>query len=1445
WELLLPGVLGATQVMLRPGAESEPAAIRDTVRRHGVTAIHFVPSMLAQYLTAVDDGFAGVRRCVCSGEELDTELAQRFLAAAGPTTLHNYYGPTEATVDVTALRVDGGPVTIGRPVPNTRLYVLDEAGAPCPVGVDGELCIAGTQVGRGYLNRPELTAARFTGDPFRAGQRMYRTGDIARWLPNGELAYRGRRDGQVKIRGYRIELAEIEQSLREQPGVDAAVVLAQRDPTGGAHLYAYVHGPDCPPAETLRDALLRRLPAYMMPARYHEVATIPVTSNGKVDRAALAARSGAVATTPEYMAPRDETEQALLDIWQALLPAGRIGTTDDFFVIGGHSLSALQLSSRISRRFGVRVTSAAVFTHRTIGEQAQLIAELPADVETPVVPGIRRDRHDLSPAQQRVWFLQTLDPDSSAYNIRTLAKLHGTLDVTALRQAAGALVQRHEMLRVTFTDVGGHVHQTPHPVVTPAFDVRDLRHLDLDSARTAAERGVRDADSVPFRLRDETPLRLMLFRVTDTEHHLLVTLHHIAGDGWSMRLLMRELSVLYQRFRGEPNDLPDLRTQYIDHVEAMRDPAHQAASEDDLRYWVERLSGAESLELPTDAPVLDTGSGRASVVVPPRVRCGLIDLADTTATTPFEVTMTALTVLLSRLSDQQDVVVGFPVANRPGVDLEHIVGLFLNTLVLRADLSGAPSFVELLRQVSGRVREAYDHQAAPFELLVERLNPVRRLDRTPIFDVLLNYLGDLREEISIDGVSVEFEDRLFEPAAKFPLTLYVSDEGDGMRIDAVYRPDLFSAARIDELLRQFAALLDQAVRVAERPVTAYSLAAPGAADLTTALSAPELPPLPDLIGAHAAGTPEQVAIVAGLSAITYAELWERSARVARCLVAAGCRPGDVVGVTGPRGVGFVVGLLGALRAGAVILPLDPQLPAGRRDHLLSAGKPVMFVTVSPDTVDDESAGPLLPKGFPAIEIEECSGSLVAQTDPVVKLPDVTPQSAAYAFFTSGTTGTPRGVLGWHGALSHFLLWQKERFGIGPGDRCAQLTSASFDVMLRDTFLALVAGGTVVVPEPQDTVGGKAVFTWLDQQGVTVLHAAPTIMRSWLLDAPTGARLPALRWTFLAGEPLTPELVTTMRTTFPDSGEIVNLYGPTETTMAKFAYHVPHGPLPAVLPVGSPLPQCQVVLLRGDVPCGIGEPGEIVIRTPFRTRGYLDEPVTAAFVRNPHRDDDSDLLYRTGDIGRLRPDGLLEVIGRVDHQVKINGVRVHPAEVATALGRHPRVSACVVVAHKGSDAGDRLVAYVVADEPGPDIAADVRAYLGYHLPRAMVPAQVIRLDRIPTNANGKPDRAALPVPDWQPDVPVAAGPAPRDAVEQSIQDIWRTVLDRPVPDVHSDFFVLGGTSLMLLRLFALLDEAFPGTFRVAQLFASPTVAGQARLVAPAPAPIENEVVEHEF
>jgi amino acid adenylation domain-containing protein len=1454
WELLLPVILGARQVMLAPGAHGDPQALVRAIRRHAVTIVHFVPSMLDSYLSATTGGFNGVRHCVCSGEILGLDLVCRFFAATGAagTRLHNYYGPTEAAVDVTSAELTPGAsqVTIGRPAPNNHAYVLTGTGGLTPIGVPGQLHLGGVQVARGYLNRPELTAQRFGPNPFHPGV-MYRTGDLAAWREDGTLAYLGRGDRQVKLRGMRIELEEVEGAIQQIPGVTRAVVTLQDNGAGSAALCAYVAGANPPAPESLRRELAQRLPPYMVPAYYVAVDALPVTANGKLDRRALVPLSQALIARQDPVAPRNPVEAALLQLWHQALPAPRLGVTDDFFAVGGESLSALRLATRINERFGTGLNIADLMTHRTVEAQAALVEHVTPPAPEPVPAKLAGDqlRYPLSHAQERMWYLHLLEPDSGAYSICLLARLDGPVDAAALQRAIDIVVARHEMLRVSFGDVDGQPYQQLHGGWRVELAVENLTRLGADAAADALDAQVKALADRPFDLRSEPPFRAVLFRLTPSESRLFLSLHHIAADGWSVRIISRDLTAAYAGVvRAEPPDLPVPATRYLDYARTARDAA---ANDTDggLAYWVPRLTGTARLALPTDTQhagvTASASAGRTSLRIDGGTYTALRSFALAHRVTVFDVMMATLAAHLALLTGQEDIAIGFPIANRTSLAQEDVVGLFLNTLVLRTPVAGTMTFLELLQLVSAGLHEAYEHQSVPFEVLVDRVNPERRWDRSPFFDVMLNFVGDIHDEFPDFGdIAASFADDGLPVQAKLPLTLYVETQGDTLILDLVHRRDLFSAERAVTLLGQFAHLLTEVPDGADRPVGSLSLLTRQARArlelaLGTPIDAPQLPSVPALVAAAAHRHSAATAVQHGDNRLTYAELVRRATEVSR-LVDARAAEGDVVCVHGQRGIGFVVALLGVLGSRAVVFPLDAALPEARRAQLVMAARPAVVLDVT---------GPGLAEpvwdGIETVAVDADTGAL-----PTVALsggyragraPEH--RSPAYLFFTSGTTGTPRGVLGWHGALSHFLLWQAGAFGISDADTCAQTTNASFDVMLRDTLLGLVAGGRVLIPPAGDrALTGRALLRWMRDEGVTVLHAVPSIARNWIMDDELPDCLPALRFAFFAGEPLKSAFVDGFRAVVGPGPEVVNLYGPTETTLAKCFYRLGPGPLPAVVPVGRPMPQCEVYVLRGATPCGVAEPGEIVIRTPMRTLGYYRDPdaTRQAFRDNPHLPADRGGLYYTGDIGRFDEHGLIEVLGRRDDQLKVNGVRIQPAEVENAVLNHPDVDSCIVAGVENGPLGTVLVAYAVTRIPPESLVRMMREYLSPLLPTPMIPTRWVSVASIPLTPNGKPDRRALAA---QPPRPAARAPVARRArtpIEEALLAMWQDVIGRQHIGIDKDFFAIGGNSLALLRLFAHLDRRFPGQIRIAQLFSHTTIAAQAVLLDPAasvaPAPV---------
>ncbi|WP_437759618.1 non-ribosomal peptide synthase/polyketide synthase [Sorangium sp. So ce1389] len=1509
FELFVPLCSGG-RVLLASDALEVPSL------RHaaGATLINTVPSAIGALLR---DGALppSVRTVNLAGEPLPLRLARQLHALPTVARVLNLYGPSEDTTYSTCAEIardeDREP-PIGRPIANTRAYLLDRWLQPVPIGATGELYLGGHGLARGYLGRPGLTAERFLPDPFgrEAGARMYRTGDLARRRPDGQLEFLGRADHQVKVRGFRIELGEIEEALRAHETVEEAAVVVRELTPGEPSLVAYLVPASSPraaggaagaigavsatgtagsprPAAALIDGvrqwLRERLPEHMVPSAFVALDALPRTANGKVDRRALPEPSRERGPEAPLAAPTTPVEQLLAGLFAHVLGVPRVGVRDSFFDLGGHSLLAARLASAVRAAFQVELPLRALFEASSVAELAPRVAALRQSAPAVAAPAAtpREGPVPLSFAQRRLWFLGQLDPSSAAYHIPHAVEIRGPLDPAALRAALAAVVARHEALRTTFATRD----ERPVQIIAPGADV-DLPLIDLGAldpaARAAAERQrVEDAARRPFDLSRGPLLRAVLLRRTPTDHLLLLTVHHLVADGWSMGVLVRETAAFYSTARGEPRDsaargeprdstapgdpldaraagLPELPIQYADFALWQHATLEGPSLEAQLAYWRARLAEPPpALQLPADG--LRAGGQRAAgasepLTLDPALARAITALAQRAGVTPFMVLLAAWQLLLGRLSGQEDVVVGTPVAGRARGETEHLIGLFLNTLALRTDLSGDPTFLALLHRVREVCLDAYAHQDVPFERLVEALQPTRDLSRNPLFEVMINLVNTPAAPLELPGLTFAPQD-LIEPEAKFSMTLYIepraiesagagaSAAADTLQLRLVYPQGLFTPARIRGVLAQYRHLLEQAAAAPDRTIGSLSLVPPEARallpDPAEALPEPAHAPAASMFLAWAERAPEQTALRHAGRRWTYGELAERSAALARELLDAGCAPGDVVAVVGPKSFGLYAAMLAVLRSRGVLLCLDRHLPARRRAAMLEAARARYVVAIGPRLAASEGAPGAAPPAV--IDVAADSGKALgpalarsAALPRAAGLPAVSPDDPAYVFFTSGTTGAPKGVLGRHKGLSHFLAWQRDTFGVGPRDRAAQLTGLSFDVVLRDVLLPLVSGATLCLPDEPDDLGADRLLPWMAREEISLLHAVPTLAQAWLADAPAGTSLPALRRLFFAGEPLTDALVRRCREVFPGPLQVVNLYGPTETTLAKCFHVVPDDPPPGVQPIGRPLPQTQALVLRaGDRPCGVGEPGEITIRTPFRTLGYLDagdvDEARRRFVRNALRDDPEDLLYRTGDLGRYRPDGSLEILGRLDHQLKIRGVRVEPDEVAALLARHEGVEACVVTGFRDAAGRDALAAYVVAARGREASASDLRAHLGAHLPAAMLPAAFVFLEALPRTPNGKVDRGALPRPAPGDDDRARPFVAPRTPTEERLAAIWAELLGRDVLSVHDDFFEAGGHSLLATQVAARLRAAFGVELPLRRLFEAPTIAEVSALI----------------
>ncbi|MFB6824053.1 amino acid adenylation domain-containing protein [Streptomyces virginiae] len=1467
YELWAPLLSGGAVVMAPPG-RVDTAALARLVEEHRITSMFLTAALFNLVVEECVELLTRVREVWTGGEAASPHSFARALEQAPDTVLVNVYGPTETTTFATRHRLDpragavvDGRIPIGTALDDTRLYVLDERGRPVPQGAVGELCVGGTGVARGYLGRPGLTALQFTPDPYGApGARMYRTGDLARRRPDGTVDYLGRGDQQVKIRGHRIEPGEIEAELARCPQVGHAAVVVREDTPGEQRLVAYVvpaEGGVVEQAE-LRGALAARLPAYMLPSAIVSLGALPMTPNGKLDRRALPAPPEEGVLRAEFAAPATATEELAAAVWGEVLSTGRIGRHDDFFALGGHSLRATRVVSRLGARLGTGVPLRLLFEHPTLERFASALDALRGDgpgSATPATPvtaiGARPagEPAPLSFAQQRLWFLDQLQPGRPDYNIPVAARLRGALDADALAAALCAVVTRHEVLRSRITEgPEGPVQVVEAPEVFVPVRT-DLGDLPREEARSRAL-GLAHADAAAaFDLGSAPLLRARVVRVADDEHLLVLVLHHTVGDGWSMPVLWRELSGAYAALRrGERPVLPELPVQYGDF--AYWQQRRLAAGEADagISHWRAALGGLPALELPTDRPrpQVRSGAGDAFVFeVPAELAERLGALARERGATLFMVLLAGFQALLARYTGQVDITVGSPIAGRDRTELEPLVGFFVNTLVLRTDLSGDPAFGELLGRVRRTALAAYEHQDVPFDRLVEELRPERDLSRNPLFDVLFQLHPEQLAALPLDGVEVESLDTS-NGTAKFDLSLAMTEHPDGLTGTVQYATDLFDRATVERFGAHYLRLLAGAAETPDAPLSRLDVLSP---QEHAALLGEESGPrtdgaaartLPSLVAEQARLRPDAPAVTCESRTLGYGELDAAANRLAHRLRALGTGPETRVAVLAGRDPRMLVCVLAVLKAGGAYVPLDAGHPAERVRTVLA----------------DSGAHLVLTAGLPAGSAADLAGDVpVLDLDAEQRLVDALPatepdapadpEHLAYLLYTSGSTGRPKGVAVTHAAITGYLAALTATFGLGPEDVVLARTALTFDPSVRDLFAPLTTGGRIVLASQDEAGDPDALARLLHGEGVTALLSIVPSMLEPLVAAVTEPAA-ALRLVMTTGEALTPGLARAAHTLgVPGRLRLVNQYGPTECTNTTTYHVVTDADIEAGrIPIGRPLPGARVLVLGEHLePLPRGAIGELFIAGRGVARGYLGDPARTAeaYPPDPYGPPGA-RMYRTGDLARLRADGVLEFHGRRDNQVKVRGHRIELGEVEAALLRHPDVARAVAAAH--GEGADRLLAgYVVWRDGGGDPAA-VLDFVRASLPAAMVPSALVVLDALPLTPNGKTDRRALPAPEPGSGGGHRAHVAPRTPLERTVVEVWEEVLGEGPIGVRDHFFERGGHSLratrVISRLRALLDRDIPMQliFRhpvaedLARALASPAAADAAGAAIPA-------------
>ncbi|MDF5715756.1 MAG: amino acid adenylation domain-containing protein [Rhizonema sp. NSF051] len=1450
WQIFWPLCFGAQLVLAKPGGHQDTSYLVKTIIEEQITVIALVPSILRVLLEekGIEDCY--LKHVTCGGEALPVELVERFLARMKKeNVLLNCYGPTEASIDATYWTCQRGTnytiAPIGQPIANTQIYILDEDLQPVGIGEAGELHIGGVGLARGYLNRPELTQQKFIPNPLDSNQlaRLYKTGDLARYTSDGIIEFLGRVDHQVKIRGFRIELGEIEAKLSQHSALQQTLVIAREDVPGDKRLVAYVVAQAQVTQMELRSFLRDKLPEHMVPATFVFLDAMPLSPNGKVDRRALPSPDASdLIDASSFVSPRNSTEEVLAVLWAEVLGFERLGIHNNFFELGGHSLLATQVISRTRQAFNADIPLQLLFEKPTIADFAIAIAQLPKNSgasQNQSIPQLaHRQLVPLSFAQQRMWFSQQMEPNSRAFLVPIAQRLIGKLNVGVLQQSLDAIAAHHEALRTNFI---ASPDGSPVQVIAEPRPVQ-LKIINLIHEPQKVDQVLNQEAFCSIDLTSDLMLRGSLLQINDQEHILLLVMHHIASDGWSMGILGQQLAAVYEAFLNNlPNPLPELPIQYADFAVWQRQwleavganlGANLGANSRSplLDYWKKQLAGIAVLELPTDQPrpsVQNYLGASQSLVLSKNLTAALKALSQGSDATLFMTLLAAFKTLLYHYTLQEDIIVGTPIAGRNQTETEGLIGCFINTVALRTDLSGNPSFRELVSRIRKVAMEGYAHQDMPFEKLVEELQPERNLSRHPVFDVMFNFINTPLTAWTLSGLSLSSVE-LSEPESKFSMTLYAEEHSGELRLQLVYQQVLFSAARMTWLLNQFEYLLEQIVATPNLPIKLYSLVTPESRTLlpdpSAVLPEPEYKLVPAMFANWVNHTPEHSAIRQGDRAWNYRELSKGAHAVAEVLLSHDIKQGETVAVFGQRSFGLIASMMGVFLSGGVLLTIDPKLPQQRQQIVLSEAKAKYLLYISDQQPEEKW------QSLTVIHVNPDTGIHRDGDEEPIDLPILSPDDAAYIFFTSGTTGVPKGVLGCHKGMAHFLNWQRQTFGVNQKDRSAQLTGISFDVVLRDVFLPLTSGATLCLPAEGDELEPTRILRWLEREQISLLHTVPTLAQSWLVNVPTEVSLSALRCIFFAGEPLKDTLIRQWCETFPKAGEIVNLYGPTETTMAKCYYRVNANLLPGVQPVGSPLPETQaLVLADNNQLCGIGEAGQIVIRTPFRSLGYINASIadSSRFVKNSFRNDEQDLLYYTGDRGRYRPDGTLEILGRMDRQVKIRGVRIELREIEAILGLHSGVREVVVVAREDEPGDQRLVAYVILQQACT--TDELRSFLKDKLPKYSIPSAFVILDAFPLTPNGKVDRKALPIPERNRLEVEKSFTAPRDRLESQLTEIWEEVLGIQPISVKDNFFDLGGHSLLAVRLFAQIEKTFGISIPLATLFQSGNVETQAKIL----------------
>ncbi|WP_068776273.1 non-ribosomal peptide synthetase [Paenibacillus sp. FJAT-26967] len=1389
WEMFMALLTGASLHLVPQDTIQDIPLFQKFVAGSGITVATLPPT----YVVHLDpEAMPSLRKLITAGSETNRDLVQEW---SRRLSYINAYGPTESTICATIWeapqdgRLPEGPIPIGKPIVNTRVYIVDAGNRPVPIGVTGELCLAGDGLARGYRGNETLTAEKFVPDLFYPGERMYRTGDLARWSRDGSIEYLGRSDHQVKIRGFRIETGEIEAQLLRHEAVEEVLILARKDSFHQDYLCAYVvSGADWTPS-VLRSYLAKSLPDYMIPSFFIGLDRMPLTPNGKPDRKALPEPNTLLHSGAEYLAPRTETERKLAAVWQHVLGLERIGVYDNFFDLGGHSLKAASLIAGISREFQTSLPLREVFQSPLLGEMADKIeaAASAGHGYAPVERLQEADFYPVSSGQKRLLILNSLDEAGIAYNMPTILTLSGELDLSRLKEAFHTLVQRHESLRTSFRLEEGEPVQIIHQQVPFAVQFSELE--------TGSEREIEQAVVnfvTPFQLSQAPLFRVSLIRVSGGKHLLLIDMHHIVSDGASVGLLVSEFNRLY---RGE--QLPELTLTYKDYAGWQARQLQDGSLELQEQFWKRQFEGEiPVLNLPTDDPRPKTQSFEGeslSIRLEGSAGAAVKQLVSETRCTLYMLMLTAYNVLLSKYSGQEDIIVGSPVAGRPQAELEQVIGMFVNTLALRNYPASTKTFRDFLDEVKDRTLSAFENQDFQYEELVDKLKLKRDLSRNPLFDVMLEVQNIDIGDMEMEGLHVtpySFESTV----SKFDMTVSVYEDAEGFTLSVEYAAKLFRKGTMERLLHHLTRILQTVttnpdIRLADINMLTENEEKVLLTDFNdTKASYPENATLPELFREQAARTPDSTALVYKETTLTYRELSEKTNRLAAVLRDNGVRSGSVVAIVGDRSSDMVIGMLGVMKAGGAYLPIDPEYPQDRLDYVLedSGAQIVLYQTIYEDKV---------PAGMKAMALEDEATYRGGEKD----LPDWnTSSDLAYVMYTSGSTGKPKGVMVEHRGIVR-LVRNTNYVEFKPEDKILQTAAQVFDVSVFEIWGALLNGSELYVVDKFTLLDPYKLGEAIKEYGITMMWLTSPLFNQLSQQKPDMFR--PLRYLIVGGDALSPVRINTVRRICPKL-TVVNGYGPTENTTFSCCFEI-NEDYPDNIPIGYPISNSTAYILNAHGKLNpIGVPGELWVGGDGVARGYINKPELTAekFIPNPFAPGEQ--LYGTGDLARWLPGGAIEYLGRIDNQVKIRGFRIEIGEIETQILRHEAVKEAAVLIKEQGDQNKFLCAYVVSERAVTD--RELKDYLAGQLPDYMIPAVFLFMEKLPLTQNGKVDKKALPEPqqgEWN----ESGYTAPRNRTERTIADIYSELLGIERISVRANFFELGGHSLKAIRLIARFAE----------------------------------------